>query len=157
MDLEALKNLLQDLDPAALLPELDGLLEKTEGIVRLAVMLGPVILLILGLLYFFAAPKEANHYFGYRCYFGMGSIRAWRFTQKFSGMVLGGLGLILTVIMAIAAGRFRTMDVQAMLYSGIKCLIWEAALTLIAIVGINVTVAILFDRNGNFRKGNQKN
>ena len=51
-------------------------------------------MIIMGLLYFFAAPKEANHHFGYRCYFGMGSELAWRFTQRLSGIVLGVLGVL---------------------------------------------------------------
>ena len=59
--MEALKALMKDFDPAALLPDLQTVLGKLEGIIRLAVMVSPLILLGLGLLYLLAAPKEANH------------------------------------------------------------------------------------------------
>ena len=57
------------------------------------IAIGPVVMLALGLAYLFLAPKEANYYFGYRTYFGMGSVHSWRFTQRLSGIVLSLLGL----------------------------------------------------------------
>lgn len=109
-------------------------------------VIGPVIALILGLAYLFLAPKEANYYFGYRCYFGMGSVRAWRFTQRIAGMILGGLGLILTVIMAIVTAGYGSMDSIDMVWSAVNCLIWEAILLLIGSIAINL------DRHGEFRR-----
>ena len=101
LDIASIKSVMDGFDPASLLPDLSKVFGSLVGVCRVAVMIGPVIALILGLAYLFLAPKEANYYFGYRCYFGMGSVRAWRFTQRIAGMILGGLGLILTVIMAI--------------------------------------------------------
>ena len=114
-------------------------------------MIGPVLLILLGLTYLFLAPKEANHYLGYRCYFGMGSVQAWRFTQKLSGIVLGGLGLVLTAVMVFMMMSFRGMEVQAMLWRAVKCLIWQAALALLANLAINAAAFFLFDSRGDFR------
>ena len=74
MKIEDFKGLMDAFDPAALLPELDSIMGVLEFAMEIAVLAGPVVLLVLGLLYLFAAPKEANYYLGYRCFFGMGSI-----------------------------------------------------------------------------------
>ena len=45
--MEALKSLLSEFDPAALMPKLDTVLGKIELIARLAVLIGPLVLLVL--------------------------------------------------------------------------------------------------------------
>ena len=67
------------------IPKLDDIMGLVHKLISLAVRIGPVCILILGLIYLLIPPKEANRYFGYRTYFGMGSILAWRFTQRVSG------------------------------------------------------------------------
>ena len=148
---DSIKELMDGFDPAALLPELDTVFGKIELTCRIAVMIGPVLLILLGLTYLFLAPKEANHYLGYRCYYGMGSVQAWRFTQKLSGIVLGGLGLVLTAVMVFMMMSFRGMEMEAMLWRAVKCLIWEAALALLANLAINAAAFFLFDSHGDFR------
>ena len=111
-----------------------------------------MVMLVMGLVYFFLSPKEANHTFGYRTWFGMGSVEAWNFTQKLAGLVWGGLGLILTVIMLLIVNRYRLMDMESMLWSAVRCLLWEAGLALVALLGVNITVTVLFDWNG-YRRG----
>ena len=151
LSIDSIKELMDGFDPAALLPELDTVFGKIELVCRIAVMIGPVLLLLLGLTYLLLAPREANHYLGYRCYYGMGSVQAWRFTQKLSGIVLGGLGLVLTAVMVFMMMSFRGMEVQAMLWRAVKCLIWEAALALLANLAINAAAFFLFDSHGDFR------
>ena len=151
LSIDSIKELMDGFDPAALLPELDTVFGKIELVCRIAVMIGPVLLILLGLTYLFLAPKEANHYLGYRCYYGMGSVQAWRFTQKLSGIVLGGLGLVLTAVMVFMMMSFRGMEVQAMLWRAVKCLIWEAVLALLANLAINAAAFLLFDSHGDFR------
>ncbi len=152
IDIESIKEMMDGFDPAALLPDLSEIFGSLAGVCRFAVMAGPVILLILGLAYLFLSPKEANHYFGYRCYFGMGSVHAWRFTQKLAGVVLGLLGLILTIVMLMISGSFAAMEVTDMVWKALDCLIWQAVLALAATVVINLTAAVRFDRKGQFRK-----
>lgn len=149
--IDSIKELMDGFDPASLLPELDTVFGKIELVCRIAVMVGPVLLIALGLTYLLLSPKEANHHLGYRCYFGMGSVQAWRFTQKFSGIVLGGLGLILTAVMVFMMMSFRGMEVEAMLWRAVKCLIWEAALALLANLAIQAAAFFLFDTNGDYR------
>ena len=149
---EDIKVLMDNFDPAALLPDLTTVVGKVEFITRLAVMAGPIVLLTLGILYFFAAPKEANYRFGYRCYFGMGSEEAWRFTQRFAGLVWGVLGLVLTVVMLIITGSFAGNPIMDIIGKGAKCLLWEAGLILVSILGINLTAMLCYDRKGLRRR-----
>ena len=149
---EDIKVLMDNFDPAALLPDLTTVVGKVEFITRIAVMAGPIVLLTLGILYFFAAPKEANYRFGYRCYFGMGSEEAWRFTQRFAGLVWGVLGLVLTVVMLIITGSFSGNPIMDIIGKGAKCLLWEGGLILVSILGINLTAILCYDRKGLRRR-----
>ena len=151
LDMDAIKSALDGFDPAALLPDLSKVFGSISTLCSWAVLIGPVLLLMLGLAYLFLSPKEANYYFGYRCYYGMGSVQAWRFTQRLAGLVLGGLGLVLTVIMVVISGSFGKMDVTDLAWKAVSCLVWEAALALIATIAINIAAALRFDRKGNLR------
>ena len=151
MNIEDLKSLMDGFDPASLLPELDSILEVIVYAVRIATLLGPIVLLALGLAYLFLSPKEANYYFGYRCYYGMGSVQAWRFTQRLSGILLGGLGLILTGVMLVVSGGFSGMQTMDMAWRALGCVILEALLTAAAILTINGVVTLTFDRRGEYR------
>ncbi len=152
LSIDSLKELMDAFDPAALLPELSAIFDKVELICRIAVMVGPIVLLIMGLVYLFLTPKEANHYIGYRCYFGMGSVQAWRFTQRLAGLVFGILGLVLTVTMLFITGSFAGMEAMDMVWKALSCMIWEAALAIIATLAVNITAVVKFDRKGEFRK-----
>ena len=153
---EDIKVLMDNFDPASLLPDLSSLEGTVATLTRLAVMVGPIVLLVMGILYFFVSPKEANYHFGYRCYFGMGSEEAWRFTQRFAGIVWAALGLVLTVVMLIVTGGYGKKEVMDIIQSGLTSLIWEIALTAVSCIAINVTVMILYDRKG-LRRNNTHN
>ena len=156
MSIDSIKELLDSFDPASLLPDLTTVVGKVELIARIAVMVGPIILLILGALYCFASPKEANYHFGYRCYFGMGSIDAWRFTQRLAGMVWGALGLVLTVVMLIVCGSFRGMEIMPMITKAAVALVWQAALIGISALAVNIMVMTQFDAKGEHRVRSKK-
>ena len=151
MNIEDIKQIMDAFDPAALLPDLTTMTGKMEFICRICVMAGPVLLLVLGLLYLFRAPKEANYRFGYRCYFGMGSVEAWQFTQKAAGLVWSVLGGVLSIVMLVATTGLRSHSVVDQIWRAAKCLGWEVGLIGLAVIGINVLVALMFDKNGDLR------
>ena len=86
--MEKITEILDKLDLAKFVPELDKLLELALKATRFAVRVGPMCILLLGLIYLFLHPNEANHKAGYRTFFGMGSLHAWRFTQRVSGFIM---------------------------------------------------------------------
>ena len=144
--------LLDTLDFSKLVPDLESILGKVQPIATFAVLLGPLILLALGLMYLFKPPKEANHKAGFRTYFGMGSVEAWKFTQRIAGFVLGGLGLILTVIMIVICVGFGDKELMQVMETATKCLIWEAILTFLAWLGICLFITVMYDERGRRRK-----
>ena len=154
--MEALKALMKDFDPAALMPNLSDVLDKLENIIRLAVMIAPLVLLGLGLLYLLAAPKEANYKLGYRFFWGMSSVEAWRFTQRLAGIVFAALGLVTGVAMLLISGGFASMDTMDLLWRAVYCVAVEAGLTAVACLTINAVVALRFDGKGNERKKKAK-
>jgi hypothetical protein len=151
VDIASIKQMMDAFDPATLLPELGDVFANLASVCRAAVLIGPIALLILGVAYLFFAPKEANYYFGYRCYYGMGSVQAWRFTQRLSGIVLGGLGLVLTGIMLMMSGGFAGMETMDMAWRALSCVIWETALAAAAVVVINGVTAATFNAKGEYR------
>lgn len=155
MDFEALKVLFEEFDLAAFLPDMSSVLGWVETGLRIAVMAGPLLLLMFGLLYLLWPPKEANHGLGYRCWWGMASLEAWQFTQHVAGLVWSGLGVVLTVVMALICNAFRRMEPMDMVWSAVTCLIWEVALVAIACLAINIIVIRVFDKDG-FRRDSEE-
>ena len=57
LDIASIKSVMDGFDPASLLPDLSKVFGSLVGVCRVAVMIGPIITLILGLAYLFLAPK----------------------------------------------------------------------------------------------------
>lgn len=156
LNIDSIKEMMDAFDPASLLPELADVFGFLAIVCRLAVMIGPLLMLAMGVCYLLLSPKEANYYFGYRCYFGMGSVRAWQFTQRLAGLVFGGLGVVLTVIMLLLSLGFSGMEPMAMVWRAFWCLIWQAVLALIANLAVWGITAYLFTAKGLPRKKRRK-
>ena len=152
MNLESIKEFFSSFDKLPTLPDPGPLVEKADLIARLLVMAGPVVMIIMGLLYLFAAPQEANHHFGYRCYFGMGSEQAWRYTQRIAGYTWSGLGLVLTVAMLLVTAKFAQQGLLEVLTTAVVCVVVEALLLLLASIVIRTIVAARYDRHGERRR-----
>lgn len=137
-----------ELNLGALLPDLSAVIGWIELAARIAVMAGPILLLGFGLVYLLAPPKEANYGLGYRFWWGMASLEAWKFTQRIAGMVWSGLGAVLTIVMALICSGFRDLEPMDMVRRAGTCLIWELVLVAIACIAINVVVMKKFDKDG---------
>lgn len=156
MTIDDLKKVLEGSDLGAILPDLNSIVDGLAPIMKIALLAGPIILLVLGLMYLFVVPKEANYTFGYRCYFGMGSVNAWRYTQRLAGILFTGAGLILTLVMFSVTSGFAEMDVMDMLWKTVKCGIWEAVIIALANIVIRLAVAFYFDSKGHLRRRKKK-
>ena len=152
LDIESIKALLDGFDPATLLPDLSKVFDTLAPVCRFAVLIGPVVLLLLGLSYLILSPKEANHYLGYRCYFGMGSEYAWRFTQRLAGFLFTGTGLVMTVVMFAISASFPYMQLTAMVWRAFSCLLVELAAAVLLVLIVNLSAAFRFDRKGRHRR-----
>ena len=112
--------------------------------------------LFFGLWWLLLPPKEANHHVGYRCYFGMGSVEAWLFTQKLAGSLWTALGLGLLAIAVLISNKFPDMDAMAMLDKAVVCILWQLGLIAVVCLLINLTVTFRYDRNGYLRSEKRK-
>ena len=146
--IEQMKQLVNEFDFANFIPAVDSVLGWIELLVRLFVMAAPVCILVFGLWFLFLPPKEANHRAGYRTYFGMGSVEAWRFTQFLAGVVWSAVGLILSVVMLLVTNGYREMDMMDMVNNAIVCVLWEIGCIVLCCLGINITALVMFDRKG---------
>ena len=143
---------LESIDLAKLVPEMDSLLGKVQAVTSVALMIGPIVMLIFGLWYFFLPPKEANHRAGFRTWFGMGSVEAWKFTQKLAGIVWGGLGLILSVVMGILCLGLKNKEIMEMANTALICLLWQAGLALVSYLVICLIVMFRYNSKGYLRR-----
>ena len=144
-------SLLQDFDVANFLPEPDQFLKDLEGWTRFFVLLGPLVLVALGACYYFAPPKEANHAFGFRTYWGMGSVQAWLFAQKLAGMGYMAVGSALTVLMGLISISFRGHAAFSMITTAVICVFIELLIVLALWIILNILIYRAYDKDGNLR------
>ena len=149
--IESLIQLVNEFDFAKIMPELDSVMGWIDLFVRICVLAAPVALLFFGLWWLVLPPKEANHRAGYRCYFGMGSVDAWRFTQRIAGILFTVLGVALLVISLLVSNRFPDLEPSVMLDKAVVCILWQIGITLVLSLMINLIVALRYDRNGDLR------
>ena len=136
-----------------LLPEMGSFLGDIRFYLCLFLLLVPVIMVAMGAVRFFRPAKEANHSVGYRTFFGMGSVYAWRVTQWVSGALflgVGGLLLVLAVIQCFVMGGKEVGDAVTNMYIW---LIVEAVGLVLSIAAVEVVIGLQFDKNGNLRPG----
>lgn len=149
--MELITNLF-DMDFAALVPEMSVFLRSTKTILILAMLAGPIALTVLGYLYLYKPTPEANYNFGYRTYYGMGSVEAWRFSQRIAGLIFGILGVALTVIMLIVFLFLINKNLLQTAKTAAICLFIQVALVLTARTAIALMAKKYFDKDGNRRQ-----
>ena len=152
LNIDSIKSMMDGFDPASLLPDLSKIFDSLAPLCRFAVLVGPVVVLLLGLSYLFLSPKEANHYLGYRCYFGMGSEYAWRFTQRLAGWLFTAAGLVMTIVMFAISVSFPYMQLTDLTWRAASCLAVELVVSVLLVLIVNLSAAYHFDRKGRHRR-----
>lgn len=150
--MDKLLSLFDNFDLAKLLPDLQKVFSDIRTWAGLLVLIGPLVLLGVGLYYMFLTPREANHRTGFRTPFGMGSVSAWRFTQRIAGLVYAGLGLILLIVMLIWKATWSGLDILPYVTKAAVALIVQGVLVALAWLGLNIVPAIFFKWNGDPRR-----
>ena len=140
-----------DIDFGALVPELPVFLGLMRTLMAFALLAGPVTMVILAALYLYKPAPEANYHFGYRTYYGMGSVEAWQFSQRFAGLIYGGLGAGLAVIMLIVILFFIGKTLLTVAIMVTVCLVIQVILLIAARIVIANQCKKYFDKDGNRR------
>lgn len=133
-------------------PELGSLITDLRYWLVFLMVVGPVALMLLGAYYLFMAPPEANHKAGYRTFYGMGSVSAWKFTQKLAGRTWIISGLVMLLVAIVGFILMIKAEVSRAVTIGLVVLIVEAIIALVAYIAIEVTVSGRYDENGNLKK-----
>ena len=151
-DMDFLKSLISDFDLMALLPSMVDVLDWIMIAVSYALVAGPCLLVLLGLWYLILPTREANHFVGYRFFWGMGSIKSWKFTQRFAGLVW----IILGAILAKEANDLRegllAMEKLDMMYEAVSLILKQISFLVVTCLAINFIIFVIFDFKGNVRK-----
>ena len=150
--MEKITELLNNFSLEKYIPKLDTLMGWIQWLVSLAVRLGPICILVLGIIYFLIPPKEANRKAGFRTYFGMGSVQAWRFTQRLAGWLFTAAGLVMTIVMFAISVSFPYMQLTDLTWRAASCLVVELAASVLLILIVNVSAMYHFDRKGKHRR-----
>lgn len=154
--MEYIKKFLETLDPSVLLPDLNQMLDKVHLLVRISVLIGPLVLMILGLIYLLLPPKEANHSLGYQFFWGKSSVECWRFTQRLAGFAWSVLGLVLLVVMYFISNGFAGKEAMDMISAAAHCILWELVLIAVCCLVVDVLVMVVYDSKGRKRKDKKK-
>lgn len=149
--MDDLLSVFQDFDVANFLPAPEKFVNALEGWTRFFVLVAPVLVLCLGLWYFFKPPAEANHKLGFRTLHSMGSVDAWKFSQKLAGIFYMIVGGVLSVIMLIISLFFNSENAMAMLNTAVICVSIEAVVIIALHVLLMVLVGRAYDKDGNRR------
>ena len=155
--MDKIMNFIDEVSLEKLVPEIDSILDCILWLMQWAVKLGPICILVLGLIYMLLPPKEANRYFGFRTYFGMGSISAWLFTQRVAGAVMTLTGLVLYLLANNAAKTFAGMDQMEVTEKAIGLLKGQIIAILVIYVVMFLLTFVMFKRNGACRFPGIKN
>lgn len=144
-----LSALFRDFDIANLLPKMDTFLGQLRFWSGLLVTIGPLVMLIFGLLYFFKPTDSRHSLFGYRSYYTSGSDAAWRFAQRIAGMCWIAVGGGLFAITLIISLFYGLMDPLQMAITALVCVGVELLLLIASQVFIHKRVLKYFDKDGN--------
>ena len=151
--MEKITELLNTFSLEKYIPKLDTLMGWVQWLVSLALRVGPICILVLGLIYLLIPPKEANRKAGFRTYFGMGSVIAWNVTQRLAGILMIPMGLILTIIAYKRIGEFSGYDMMTMANVAFQMVKTQVICALVIYVFMFLLTAVLFDRKGDCRFG----
>ena len=144
-------SLFQDFDVANFLPAPGDFLSSLVGWMRLLMIVGPLFLLGMGAWFFFAPPKEANHSVGFRTYWSMGSVEAWRFSQKLSGFCYMVLGGVLLIVMGLICLTFKADAAQKAVTTALICVGIQLVLVFALWVTLYILICCKYDKNGKPR------
>ena len=151
MDKEAFKKLLNGIDFAELLPDINQILSIVAPVTKVLMFCGSFILLAFGLYCLMIAPREATYLMGYRFRWGMGSVKAWRFMQRTAGVIFTVLGLSCAVVVALQTQQVDQLPLMELMTTACLYILFQAGVALAGCLITNLLVILRYDLKGNRR------
>ena len=150
--MDKIMEILGGFDIAKILPEVNFTVGLIVLLSRIVTFFIPLLILGLGLVYFLKPLAEANHTFGYRTYFGMGSVEAWQFSQRIGGLVYIILGGVMTLGALVAFILLLKGSIPTVLTGCAACVVVELILVALTVLTLNIIISVRYDRDG-YRRG----
>ena len=147
--MEAITAFMEGFDIAKFLPDLGKLIGDLRFWIGVFLLIGPIIMLLLGLWYFFLPTKEANHHIGFRTYFGMSSPVAWKYAQKMAGLMFMIGGGVLTVCALIYVILAKAAEPMKMATTALIILLAQVFVAFGIWLAMQILLLIRFDKKGN--------
>ena len=136
-----------------ILPALSSFLGGIKFLMVLMMLAGPLVMLYLGLKYYYKAPQEVDYEWGFRTYFALTTPDIWSCTQKIAGktwMLLGGAMSVLALVMSVVLCFFSA---RAVTVGAVWIVSIELLLTVVSWFVINTIILKIYDKNGKRRTG----
>ena len=153
--MNVLSSLMQGFELENFLPGMSSYLGGFIFWMFFLMLIGPVVMILLGVLYRFYPRQELNHKLGFRLHHKITAANVWAYTQNLAGMaymlvggVLAGLSIVIGTVLAI-------ISVYALVVGALIIVIIETLLTAALWLGINMVVDDIFDDRGQQRKGSK--
>lgn len=108
----------------------------------------PVTMIFLGSYFMYRAPKNINHYFGYRTFMSMKNKDTWDFAHHYCGKIWLICGLILLPITIIVLVSVIGKSINTIgIVGGVFCFI-QLIFFILSIIPTEIALRKYFDRNG---------
>ena len=152
LDMDFLKSLISDFDLMSILPDLADVMDWIVKGVNVALIIGPVLLALLGLWNLLLPSREANGVIGYQFFWGKGSVKSWKFSQRLAGAVWLILGSNMAMSTYNNKDSFVTLETIDLMYKAIEIILDQIVAVVISCLAVNVVIFILFNYKGNLRR-----
>ncbi len=147
--MEAITGFLEDFDFAKFLPEMQRFLSDLRLWLSLLMVAGPVLVLALGLWYYFFPVSKPSQRIGFRIQRAMASEQAWKYTQRLAGMLWMYGGAAMAIISLVVLLIFLGASHITLAMAALICVAVQALLVAGSYFFLVFHVNGKFDKNGN--------
>ena len=146
--MEAITAFLEDFDFAKILPEIGKFMFGLRFWMNFIMLLGPVILLVFGLWYYFRPVTAPHAKLGFRVRLAMASQEAWAYSQKMAGWIWMYLGGAMTIVSVVLIAIFLALEPLTMALGAVIWLGVQALLTVVSYVYLQYKIIGRYGKNG---------
>lgn len=138
--MKALLSSLMDIDFTKIVPEIGAFVGWVKFFLIVAMLIGPVVMLITGAVWVWRPSKEPTYRRGYQHKCIMENTENWLYAQRFAGLIRTVLGGAMTVVAGIVALITALISETALATAAVIFLLVEIILVVIATIYIDSTV-----------------
>lgn len=111
----------------------------------------PLMILLIGVLFYYKAPKKINYIYGYRTSMSMKNQETWRYAHQVCGKMWIGIGLFMSIVTALTLMIFLNSGSNKPSDSIAFLVIVQVGLLMGSILPVEISLRKRFDKDGNER------